>query len=206
MTTHDSANTSRKSRLRALWSLVFLAWPTEALAHGSIAIGDFYSGLLHPVSHTEVALAVVALGFLAGQMTAGPSWSTARVFVLSVLVGSVLGLLSPGLPWSSMTVTISLVVLGTLVAVRVELPAKFTVGLAFFFGLSVGYANGSQMLANLKMPIFYVGGLTVCVGFLLLYCVQVVRRFRAFWFQTAVRVMGSWIAATGALILAFQVQ
>jgi urease accessory protein len=190
--------------LRHLWFLAFLAWPAEALAHGSIAIGDFYAGLLHPVSHTEVALAVVALGFLAGQMTAGLSWPTARAFVVSVLTGSFLGLLSPGLPWSTITVTLSLVVLGTLVAVRVELPAKLAVGLALFFGLSVGYANGTEMFGNLKMPVFYVGGLTVCVGLLLLYSSQLVRRFRAFWFQTAVRVMGSWIAATGGLMLAFQ--
>jgi urease accessory protein len=190
--------------LRPLCFLAFLAWPTEALAHGSIAIGDFYSGLLHPVSHTEVALAVIALGLLAGQMTAELSWPTVRAFVVSVLVGSVLGLLSPGLLWSSITVTLSLLVLGTLVAVRVELPSMLTVGLALFFGLSVGYANGTEMLGNLKMPVFYVGGLSVCVGLLLLYSAQLVRRFRAFWFQTAVRVIGSWIAATGGLMLAFQ--
>ena len=192
--------------MRPLWFLAFLAWPTEALAHGSIAIGDFYSGLLHPVSHPEQALAIVALGLLAGQMDAELSWPTARAFVVSVLAGSVLGLLDLGLALSPLIVTLSLVVLGALVAVRVELPAKLTVGLALFFGLSVGYANGSQMLASLKMPVFYLGGLTVCVGLLLLYSVQVVRRFRTFWFQTAVRVIGSWIAAAGVLMLALQAQ
>jgi urease accessory protein len=206
MKTQDSPCPVGRKRLRPLWVLGFLAWPTEALAHGSIAIGDFYSGLLHPVSHTEQALAIVALGLLAGQMSAEVSWPTARAFVVSVLAGSVLGLLDLGLSLSPLVVTLSLVVLGALVAVRVELPAKLTVGLALFFGLSVGYANGSQMLANLRMPVFYVGGLTVCVGLLLLYSVQVVRRFRTFWFQTAVRVLGSWIAAAGVLMLAFQLK
>ncbi len=206
MKTHDSPCPDDRNRLRPLWILALLAWPTEALAHGSIAIGDFYSGLLHPVSHTEQALAIVALGLLAGQMSAEVSWPTARAFVVSVLAGSVLGLLDLGLSLSPLVVTLSLVVLGALVAVRVELPAKLTVGLALFFGLSVGYANGSQMLANLRMPVFYVGGLTVCVGLLLLYSVQVVRRFRTFWFQTAVRVLGSWIAAAGVLMLAFQLK
>ena len=62
------------------------------------------------------------------------------------------------------------------------------------------------MHGNLKMPVFCVGGLTVCAGLLLLYSAQLVRRFRTFWFQTAVRMMGSWIAATGALMLALQAQ
>ena len=204
MSTNDSPPAARRNRLRRLWFLALLAWPTEALAHGSIAIGDFYSGLLHPVSHTEQALAIVALGLLAGQMSAGLSWPTARAFVLSVLAGSLLGLLNLGLPWSSLIVTLSLVALGALVAMRLELSAKLTAGLALFFGLSVGYENGSQMLADLKMPVFYVGGLVVSVGLLLLYSVQVVRRFRAFWFQVGVRVIGSWIAAVGMLMLALQ--
>lgn len=206
MTTHDSVCPARRTRFRPLWFLAFLAWPAEALAHGSIAIGDFYAGLIHPVSHPEQALAVLAAGLLVGQMTAGLSWPAARTFFASVLVGSVLGLLNLRLPWSSVIVTLSLVVLGSLVALRVELPGKLTAGVCLFFGLAVGYANGTQMLANLKMPVFYVGGLMVCVGLMLLYSAQVVRRFRASWSQVGVRVIGSWIAAAGVLMLAFQAQ
>ena len=120
------------------------------------------------------------------------------------LAGSVLGFLNLGLPWSSTIVTLSLVVLGSLVALRAELPGKLIAGVCLFFGLAVGYANGTQMLENLKMPIFCLGGLMVCVGLMLLYCSQLVRRFRASWSQVGVRVIGSWIAAAGVLMLAFQ--
>jgi len=204
MTPHDSPCSAGRSRFRPLWFLAFLAWPTEALAHGSIAIGDFYAGLIHPVSHPEQALAVVAAGLLVGQMTAVLSWPAARIFFASVLAGSVLGFLNLGLPWSSTIVTLSLVVLGSLVALRAELPGKLIAGVCLFFGLAVGYANGTQMLENLKMPIFYLGGLMVCVGLMLLYCSQLVRRFRASWSQVGVRVIGSWIAAAGVLMLAIQ--
>jgi hydrogenase/urease accessory protein HupE len=162
--------------------------------------------LIHPVSHTEQALAVLAAGLLVGQMTAGLARPVARTFFTSVLAGSVLGLLTPGLPWSSVVVTVSLVVLGSLVALRAELPGKLAVGVCLLFGLAVGYANGAQMLENLKMPIFYLGGSMVCVGLLLLYSSQVVRRFRAPWAQVGIRVVGSWIAAAGVLMLAFHVR
>jgi hydrogenase/urease accessory protein HupE len=158
------------------------------------------------VSHTEQALAVLAAGLLIGQMTAGFAWSAARAFFASVLAGSVVGLVAPDLQWSSVLVTLSLVVLGSLVALRAELPGKFVAGMCLFFGLAVGYANGTQMLENLKMPIFYLGGLMVCVGLLLLYCSQVVRRFRASWAQVGVRVIGSWIAAAGVLMLSIQLK
>lgn len=206
MKTHDSTCPAGRRRFKPLWLLAFLAWPTEALAHGSIAIGDFYAGLIHPVSHTEQALAVLAAGLLIGQMTAGLAWPAARAFFASVLAGSVLGLLDLGLPWYAVVVTLSLVMLGSLVALQARLPAKLASAVCLFFGLAVGYANGAQMLENLKMPIFYLGGLMVCVGLMLLYSSQVVRRFRAPWSQVGVRVVGSWIAAAGVLMLAIQLK
>ena len=206
MKIHDSPCPAGRRRFSPLWLLAFLAWPTEALAHGSIAIGDFYAGLIHPVSHTEQALAVLAAGLLIGQMTADLAWPAARAFFASVLAGSVVGFLAPGLPWSSIIVALSLVVLGSLVALRAELPGVLATAVCLIFGLAVGYANGTQMLENLKMPIFYLGGLMVCVGLVLLYSSQVVRRFRASWSQLGVRVVGSWIAAAGVLTLAFHVR
>jgi hydrogenase/urease accessory protein HupE len=200
----DSARSAGRKPFRSLWFIAVLAWPTEAQAHGTISIGDFYTGLIHPMSHPEQVLAVVAAGLLVGQMAAGLAWPTARSFIASVLAGSILGLMNLGLPGSSVVVTLSLIVLGAFVALRAELPGKLTVGVYLFLGLAVGYTTSSQMSGNLKMPVFYLGGTLVGVGWVLLYSAQLVRRFRASWFQLGVRVIGSWIAAAGILIFAFQ--
>ena len=55
-----------------------------------------------------------------------------------------------------------------------------------------------------ERPLLFLTGLGSSIGLVFFHVVTRVVRYRAFWVQTAVRVMGSWIAATGLLVLVLE--
>ncbi len=178
--------------------------PEPALAHGSLAVGDFYSGMLHPLLHFETLLPTVAMALWAGQLGGPQSWRLPLAFLGAALVGALVGVLEIDLYLGGTSLRLSMLVLGLLVAVRGRLPASLGIAMACLFGLFEGQIQTYDPEAKIERPFLFITGAGSSIGLILFHVATRVVRYRAFWVQTAVRILGSWIAATGLLVLALE--
>jgi len=98
----------------------------------------------------------------------------------------------------------SAIVLGAMLASAYAFPVWLLYGVATVFGLSHRYANGEAIAPPIK-PYLFIPGLGLA-GLILssyaLVAVDWVLRQEYGWMRIAVRVMGSWIAAIGVLVVA----
>jgi urease accessory protein len=179
-------------------------WPADVLAHGSLAIGDFYTGMLHPLLHFEVLLPTLALALWAGQLGGAQAWRLPLVLLGAALLGAAAGILDLELRLGTSLLRLSMLMFGLLVAARGRLPAAVGVPIVLIVGITLGQVNTYQPDVPIERPLLFVTGLVSCIGLILFHVASRVVRYRAFWAQTGVRVVGSWIAATGLLVLALE--
>ena len=85
-----SAN--RKAIVIAGGLMTFLA-PLPAFAHPMKGVGDFYAGMLHPVTTIETALPIVVLSLLAGQQRREAAINVLAAFPGGLLFGAMLATL-----------------------------------------------------------------------------------------------------------------
>jgi urease accessory protein len=163
-------------------------------------VGDFYAGMLHPVTAVDAVLPILALSLLAGQQKRENSIRVLVAFPASLLVGALLALFrsSPAaLGWVQLAFA---AVLGGLVALSRPLPKYLLMALGIALGIAVGWSNAGELTGDISRFRF-VSGLIVVGILLITYGVGLVRRLTVPWSQIAVRVVGSWIAAIGILVL-----
>jgi urease accessory protein len=166
-------------------------------------VGDFYAGLLHPVTALEHVLPFVALGLLVGQQGQRAT-SAVLVFSLTLMLGAASALWISAVPYVSLVNILSAALLGSLVAAAWPLPNGVVCGIAAVFGLSHGFANGTAMSGGIRPYVFIPGVGLACLLVLAwgMIIADFVLRQKAGWMHIALRVAGSWIAAIGILVLA----
>jgi urease accessory protein len=182
--------------------LLVLAWPGRALAHSlSASFGDFYGGLLHPTTALDLAPPLMALGLLAGQNGKPAARRMLLVLPAAFVLGTGLG---GALPPPAHLATVnagSFVVLGLLLALDADLPSALLLGIGAALGLCNGLANGSGMAGGSDPVLFLLGSALAGFAAILLPGAVVVS-LTAGWQRIGVRIVGSWLAAVGAMILA----
>jgi urease accessory protein len=164
--------------------------------------GDFYGGLLHPLTALEHVLPFLALGLLAGQQGARAARWLLLTFPLGLLVGTAFAAVAPAGYWLTPLNDASFVVLGLLLAAAWRLPLALLIALGLLFGLSHGYENGSAMTAA-TVPYLFAPGVALS-GFIvtaLAGAATLALTARADWPRVAVRIAGSWIAAIGIMMI-----
>ena len=186
-------------------TLALMTAPAEAHLNSS-GMGPIYDGLLHFVMSPDDLVPALALALLAGLR--GISYGRRVLFVLPAawLLGAALGLAaSTAIGSSGVGPAIWFVVLGVLVAADVELSLALTTGLAVLLGLNHGFVNGGGM-GQPATAIIAALGLGVAVFVLVALAAALVVRLRVEWARVAIRVAGSWIAASGLLMLGWAVR
>ena len=174
-----------------------------AWAHGSAQIGEFYSGLLHPLIHFETLLPSVALGLWAVQLT-GPDIARVPItFVTAVLAGAIAAFAGAALPASPLVLHAAMLGIGACAAAALRLPIVVAGPLAVIAGVAVGSFTAVEARADVQRPVLYLLGVPVGLALMLLYLVAYLNQYseRLPWLRIASRVAGSWIAATGLLVL-----
>ncbi|MGI9471632.1 MAG: HupE/UreJ family protein [Rubripirellula sp.] len=181
--------------------LLLVLFPNSALAHSvSERFGDFYGGMLHPLTAFEHLLAFIAIGLLAGQQQP----KEARWILLAFPLGLLAGCLSAfwGLDLSIVIFVnrASFIVVGLLVATAWHVPLSMLVAIGLLLGITHGYENGLGVTDEMTRLLYLPG--VVLAGLLLVAIVAGATVSRhAGWQQIAIRVVGSWIAAIGILML-----
>jgi hydrogenase/urease accessory protein HupE len=174
-------------------------WCTAAQAHlASTGLGPIYDGISHLFLSVDDLLPVVAMALLAGLN--GPAAGRWALFVLPVawLVGGMIGLHSGGMPAG--VTSLSLLLLGILVAADRRLRWPVVAVLAGALGLMHGALNGAG-IATAQREASGLIGIVGAVFVLTALASALVLSLRPPWTRIVVRVAGSWIAATGLLML-----
>jgi urease accessory protein len=191
--------------LCAFWLLAFALGASPAEAHlVTTGLGPIYDGISHFAMSPEDLFPAFALALLGGQC--GIETSRRVLFVLpgAWLVGGLAGLAAgapvlPDLTW------VSLVVLGGLVAANLQLSAAVMTGLALVLGVFHGFLNGSSMSSASEgiRALFGIVG-SVFVTAALITAGAVISRWPPL--RIGIRVLGSWTAATGILLLGWSLR
>lgn len=167
--------------------------------------GPFYDGLAHVFVTPEDLLPVVALSLLAGL--GGPGMGRAILFALPTawITGSLVGF-AIGWPSTPPALTAGMMILlGALVASNARLPLVGVRGLAVLLGLLNGGLNGIE-LAGASSGALAVGGIAAALFVVVSLLAGQIASLRADWMRIAVRVAGSWVVATGMLMLGWSMR
>ena len=198
-----------KSRfpLYAIVAFTVATSPLPAEAHlNSTGMGPLYDGLMHFVMSPEDWVTAFGLALLAGLR--GATYARRALFMLPAtwLVGGFAGLVAGTANATSAVPTVAtIMLLGGLVAMDAKLSLRVVAALAALIGLYHGYLNGTGMgqpgAASLALL-----GLVFAVFVLVALTTALVAPFQAAWARIAVRVVGSWIAASGVLMLGWDLR
>ncbi len=179
----------------------FALCPAPAHAHlNSTGLGPIYDGIAHLLMSPEDLVPVLALALFAGFR--GASFGRWALFVLpgAWLLGGLFGLTASATTGGAVPSALWFLLLGGLLVADAKLSLRVTIALAALLGLYHGYLNGTGM-GQSGFAVVAVLGLTSAVFVLTILAAAFVVQLRAYWARIAVRVAGSWIAASGLLML-----
>ena len=179
---------------RWLW-LVALLWPGIAQAHlVTTGMGPVYDGIAHLMLTPEDWVPVVALALFAGLR--GAEAGRRALFLLPVawVAGGLLGFSAHAVPVFPIPALLFLI-LGLLVATDLRLPAKLVMGLAIVLGLVQGFLSGT------RLRFLELAGATATIFVMVALIAALVVSLNRSWSRIIVRVIGSWIAASGLFML-----
>jgi urease accessory protein len=193
----------RTSRIPIYAALVFafLMFPLAAEAHlNSTGMGPIYDGQLHFLMSPEDLIPVLALALLAGLR--GATYGRRTLFVLpgAWLLGGLVGLAASASPGNGVVSAVWFLLMGGLLAADAKLSLRVTTAIAALLGLYHGYLNGTGLGLNFSSAAVMLG-LIFSVFIIVALAAAFVVQLRASWARIAVRVAGSWIFASGLLLM-----
>ena len=180
------------------------AFPAEAHLN-TTGMGPFYDGLMHFLMSPEDIVPVLALALWSGLR--GAAYGRRALFTLPVawMVGAFAGLSVVTPVTHPIIAAVWFLLLGGLLAADAKLSLHVATALAALLGLYHGYLNGMGMGQPMSAVVVLLG-LVFAIFVLVALAAAFVVRLHAQWARIAVRVAGSWIAASGLLMLGWAVR
>jgi hydrogenase/urease accessory protein HupE len=203
--------TPRRAETIAALGFTLALSPLSAHAHlVETGLGPVYDGIAHFALTFEDLLPAVALAIFAGLRGTDHARRVAWVLPLAWLLGGLAGIAArsampqmfggvPPLGWLPM------LLLGGLVAADLKVSMAVTTTVAAVLGLFLGLANGVAMAqagAGTRGVLGIVSALFVVTA-LAAACAAA---WQSGWQRIAWRVVGSWIAASGLLLLGWSLR
>ena len=198
--------TVSRPRTRAIGMLAVALPCGPAEAHLNVTgMGPIYDGLMHFLTSPEDLVPALALALLAGLR--GTRYGRRAMFVLPAawLLGSLFGLSAATASAGMLGTSFWFLALGGLVVVDAKLSLRSMTALTALLGLLHGYLNGAGMGVSAQAVVAAIG-LASAVFVLVVLVAALVVRLRTHWARIAVRIGGSWIAASGLLMLGWTVR
>jgi urease accessory protein len=181
-------------------AVLSLLVPIRAEAHlPGIGLGPVYDGIFHLLLSPEDLIPVIALALLAGQRGAGSSRRALWILPVAWLAGGLTGMFV-GTPRGSGLTCLSFLVLGGLIAANAKISVPLITALAALIGFLHGCLNGSG-INRFNDGAYSLLGLALAVFVIVALFTSFVIPLRQQWTLIVVRVAGSWIAASGLLML-----
>jgi hydrogenase/urease accessory protein HupE len=155
--------------------------------------------LFHFLLSPEDLIPVFGLALFAGLRGVPHGRRTLFVLPAAWLLGGLVGL-AVTTSGGGMLAAISFLLAGGLVAADAKVPLPVTTAIAALLGFVHGYLNGAAM-GQPGVAAVALLGVAFSVFVLVALAAALVVRLRWPWTRIAVRVIGSWIAASGLLML-----
>lgn len=187
------------------WGLALASCAPQAHAHLiETGLGPVYDGIAHFALTPEDLIPALALAMLAGLRSRDHARRAIFALPLAWLLGGLLGAaarisMPDSLSW------VPLLVLGGLVAADLRLPVAATTAIAIAVGLFLGLANGYAM-AQAGLGVRGVVGIVGAVFVVTTLGAACTAAWHSGWLRIAWRVAGSWIAASGLLLLGWSLR
>jgi hydrogenase/urease accessory protein HupE len=193
-----------RARVFAMLVLAPSCGPAEAHLNAT-GMGPIYDGLMHFFTSPEDLVPALALALLAGLR--GAPCGRRAMFTLPAawLLGSLFGLSAALVSASTLWASLWFMLLGGLVVADAKLSLRSLTVLGALLGLVHGYLNGTGMGVSTQGVVAALG-LAAAVFVLVVLVAALVVQLRAHWARIAVRVGGSWIAASGLLMLGWSIR
>jgi urease accessory protein len=175
----------------------FAAFPFAASAHPGLHAAGFADGFIHPITGADHLLAMVAIGYWAGQFSGASRAVIPAVFVGVMALGAALGFHGEAPGVVEYGIAASVAVMGALVAFDVTMPAFAAAALVALFAFCHGFAHGSEAPAAASEALFF-GGFALSSAILqgVGLALAVLRPASAL-----ARAVGAAVALTGAWML-----
>jgi urease accessory protein len=173
------------------------AFPFAASAHPGLHAAGFADGFIHPFTGADHLLAMVAVGYWAGQFEGRARFVLPGVFAGLMVIGAALGYHAEAPALIEYGVAASVVVLGLLLAFEVKMPVAPAAALVGLFALCHGFAHGAEAPAAASQALFFGGFVAASLilqGFGL--GLIMIRRGKNF-----ARIAGAFVALGGAWML-----
>jgi hydrogenase/urease accessory protein HupE len=197
--------------LRVGWILVFALAMTraEAGAHTlTDTSGPFFGGLKHFFVSLNDVLAAVGIGLVAG-LRGSPIATRALLAFSGAWVVAGLGGIFSGVPEVTNPIPsgVALLLVGILAGLDRPFSSPLVVALAILMGGLHGLLNGFALHpAGLSSALFQLAGISIAAFFSVLYIISLLDLWNRAWIRIVARVLGSWIAASGLLLLGWSLR
>jgi len=178
---------------------VLFLLPAAAFAHlVTTGMGPVYDGIGHLLLTPEDLVPVIALSLYCGMRGARAGRYAMFMLPLAWLLGGLAGL-NLDLDVTIPVPALSFLLLGGLIAADAKLPDQLIGPMTVMIGLLHGVLNGLVLKSGPGGPALLgiMGALFVLVAIMSAFVVSLERS----WTRIVVRVMGSWVAASGMLMI-----
>jgi hydrogenase/urease accessory protein HupE len=196
---------ARCGSIAAAIVLLCLDCPSAEAHLVTTGLGPLYDGIAHLALSPADLAAVVVLVLLAAMRGARQSRWLLALLPAAWLVGGLGGLTFPiaaSLDWAT---GLSLLLAGALVAADIDLPLPVMATMSAIIGALHGFLNGAA-LARTPYAALELMGILVALIVVVTLVAGLVVSLKAFWMRIVVRVLGSWIAATGLLMIGWSLR
>lgn len=163
----------------------------------------FTAGLVHPLGVPAHVLALVSAALLIGQSAPLRPRLALASFVAGLALGFAAMIRAFAFDWAEESLLAAALLGGALVALARPLPSALPCALVSAMGAALALDSPPDVLTVREANIVVLGtlcGASAAVGAL----AQVTALLRRDWQRTGLRILGSWIAASAALVLALR--
>ena len=136
---------------------VLLSLPSTSALAAIDRTSGLIQGFTHPLLGLDHALAMMAIGAIAGLMGGRALWLVPGAFLAAMALGAGWGLARLNLPYFETAVALSVVVLGIVVAIGRHLPLAAGATLAVLVAFPHGYAHGTEAPLDASVGGYFVG-------------------------------------------------
>jgi urease accessory protein len=189
-----------RSRFPILLASASLLLPRAAAAHlPTIGLGPVYDGVFHLLLSPEDLIPLIAFALLCGQRGAPCARRALWLVPFAWFTGGMFGMFVGSGPGSALT-CVSFLLVGGLVAANARISLPTLTVLATLLGCFHGYLNGAG-INRFDGGTYALLGLALVVFVIVALFASLVILLRQQWERVAIRVAGSWVAASGLLML-----
>ena len=186
-------------------ALALASWGPPAHAHlVETGLGPVYDGIAHFALTPEDLIPALALAVLTGLRGSDHARRVIFVLPLAWLIAGLVGA-SVRVPLPGSLAWLPLLGLGALVAADFRMPAAATTAIAVVVGGFLGLANGMAM-TQAGAGMRGVLGIVSAVFVVTTLAAAAAVAWQSGWLRIAWRVAGSWIAASGLLLLGWSLR